>query len=202
MNAAAKSLPDADRHLIARIRAMLREAAVPENAGPMQSYMKSEMPFIGVAQPVHRTGVKRLVRETPPPGPEVWQDTVLALWREARHREERYCAIHLARHRVADAWQKLAILPLYEELVVTGAWWDLVDAIAPYRFPDLLAAAPSGMSRTKAMSSETQRVKTTPSGSRNSTTATLSRRPSATGRSSANATPKASAPTRRCAGGR
>jgi 3-methyladenine DNA glycosylase AlkD len=58
---------------------------------------------------------------------------VLALWREAQFREERYAAIELTGARRYRAYQSPAILPLYEEMIVSGAWWDFVDAIAPHR---------------------------------------------------------------------
>jgi 3-methyladenine DNA glycosylase AlkD len=38
-------------------------------------------------------------------------------------------------------------LPMYEELVVTGAWWDLVDEIAGHRLADILAAEPGPMKK-------------------------------------------------------
>jgi DNA alkylation repair enzyme len=62
----------------------------------------------------------------------VWLATILALRREAGHREERHAAIALAsdrRYRAERTSQDA--LPLFEELIVTGAWWDLIDAVPP-----------------------------------------------------------------------
>ena len=38
----------------------------------------------------------------------------------------------VARHRAARDWQDPGSLPLYRHLVVTGAWWDLVDETAAH----------------------------------------------------------------------
>ena len=38
-------------------------------------------------------------------------------------------------------WQSPDLLPMYEELIVTGAWWDYVDEIASRRVGPLLLRA-------------------------------------------------------------
>ena len=70
---------------------------------------------------------------------ESWEATLLALWDEATHREERYAALALGRHRVARPWRDPASLDLWRHLVVTGAWWDLVDETASHLVGDVLA---------------------------------------------------------------
>ena len=55
------------------------------------------------------------------------------------HREERYAATALARHRAARPWQDPAALDLYRHLVVTGAWWDHVDEVASHLVGGVLA---------------------------------------------------------------
>jgi len=57
----------------------------------------------------------------------------LQVWRGARFREERYCAIELTGLRRFDGFQDLAALPMYEEMITTGAWWDYVDELAARR---------------------------------------------------------------------
>ena len=57
-------------------------------------------------------------------------------------REERYAAIDLTGHRLYRAYQRPDTLPLYEDLIVTGAWWDYVDEIAARRVGPILRAAP------------------------------------------------------------
>ena len=132
-----------NRSLIEAIRSELRELAVPEKAAPMQAYMKSTMPYLGVQTPYHRKACRALFREHPLESAEEWEATALALWREAKFREERYCALNLLNHPPYHRFRSLDRLPMYEEMIVTGAWWDLVDNLIPQAFPDLLDAEPA-----------------------------------------------------------
>lgn len=106
----------------------------------MQRYMKSEMPFRGVPSPERRALGKRLFAEHPMSDVDTWRATVLSLWRDAEYREERYLAVDLTGQRRYAAWQAPEQLPMYEELIVTGAWWDYVDEIAARRVGPLLQA--------------------------------------------------------------
>lgn len=63
--------------------------------------------------------------------------TVLELWRGATWREERYAAIDLTGLRLAA--RELSMLAVYEEIIRSGAWWDLVDGVA-HRLGALLQA--------------------------------------------------------------
>ncbi len=132
------ALPHADRALIAAVRDALAEAADPSKAGEMQRYMKSALPFFGVQKPARAAIARALLPAHPLDGCDAWHDTALALWREATRREERYLALALIRHRRYRAHRTLAALPLYDELVVTGAWWDLVDEVAAHLLGGLL----------------------------------------------------------------
>ncbi len=96
----------------------------------MRAYMKSELPFFGVPSTPTRLIARQALDRHPLPTFEAWRDTVLALWREATHREERYLALEIAAHRRHRGFRTRDALPLYEELIVTGAWWDLVDGVA------------------------------------------------------------------------
>src|SRR5262249_47545423 len=73
---------------------------------------------------------------------------VLTLWRDATYREERYAAIELSGHRYYREFQTLDALPIYEEMIVTGAWWDYVDVLAIHRVGDLLRRFPHPLART------------------------------------------------------
>lgn len=75
--------------LVARIRERLREAADPARAPGQQAYMKSEMPFLGVAVPTTRQIARAAGREA---APDVLEGAARVLWDEASHREERYAA--------------------------------------------------------------------------------------------------------------
>jgi 3-methyladenine DNA glycosylase AlkD len=125
--------------LIEAVRAGLAERADPAKAEGMRAYMKSAMPFRGVQKP-GRVALAREVFKAHPIGSfDDWRDTVLALWREAEYREERYMAIALVkRYR---EFRGMHALGLYEELIVTGAWWDLVDEVATGPLGELLPEA-------------------------------------------------------------
>ena len=123
--------------LIDAIRSRLRAAADPGRAAGAQAYMKSQMPFLGVRVPEVRRIVKAAAAAHPPAGLADLQDTVLALWRNAGCREERYAAIELTGLKLAAG--ELSMLALYEEIIRTGAWWDLVDGVA-HRLGALLQA--------------------------------------------------------------
>jgi 3-methyladenine DNA glycosylase AlkD len=115
------------------IRAALTAAADPARAAGMQAYMKSAMPYLGVSSaPLKQVG-KTLFKGLVWPNTEAWQHDVLALWRGAEFREERYAAIELTGVKAARPFHTLAALPMYEEMIVTGAWWDYVDVIAGHR---------------------------------------------------------------------
>ena len=132
----------ADRALIAAVRAELLARANPAKAPDMQAYMKSAMPFHGVQKP----GRDAIAAALPPlDGFADWHDTVLALWREAAYREERYVAIAIAGDRRYREHRTMAALPLYEELIVTGAWWDHVDAVATGLLGELLGREPDAL---------------------------------------------------------
>lgn len=111
----------------------------------MQAYMKSAMPYHGVPATPMRAVFKQLFADVQWATAEDWQAQVLAIWRGAQFREERYAAIHLSGHRRADAFQTPDALPMYEEMIVTGAWWDYVDTIAARRVGPLLKRYPDPM---------------------------------------------------------
>jgi len=128
--------------LAAAVRAALRAAADPERAAGMQAYMKSAEPFLGVRVPEVRRLTVALAREDPPSSVTELREAATALWRGATHREERYAAIALTGLPMARG--ALDLVPFYDEVITSGAWWDLVDGVAP-RVRDLLLAAPGTM---------------------------------------------------------
>jgi 3-methyladenine DNA glycosylase AlkD len=115
------------------IRRELKSVAEPGRAEGAQAYMKSEMPFIGVGAVPLRQVCRSVFAETSFPNARAWQKAVLTMWREAKYREERYAAIELTGDKRYRAFQTLDALPMYEEMIVDGAWWDYVDALAVHR---------------------------------------------------------------------
>jgi 3-methyladenine DNA glycosylase AlkD len=118
----------ANAELTSAIRSRLRQAADPARAAGAQAYLKSEMPSLGVRVPEVRRIVRAAAKELPPGSLQELQSAVLELWRGAGWREERYAAIDLTGERLAAG--ELSMLPLYEEIIRTGAWWDLVDGVS------------------------------------------------------------------------
>jgi 3-methyladenine DNA glycosylase AlkD len=119
-------VPEFTRHL----RAELAAAADPARAIAMQAYMKSTMPYYGVTSPQVDAVCKKVFAENPFASCDEWQAAILKLWRGARFREERYVAIRLVslkRHR--KCWSP-ELMRMLEEMIVSGAWWDYVDALA------------------------------------------------------------------------
>jgi hypothetical protein len=92
----------------------------------MQAYMKSAMPYLGIPAVPFRKATKGVLAAYPLDSFEDWRDTALALWRGARYREERYAVIELVGYRSYEKFRTLNALPLYEEMITTGAWWDYV----------------------------------------------------------------------------
>jgi 3-methyladenine DNA glycosylase AlkD len=135
--------------LVDAVRKGLAARADPAKAPQMQAYMKSPMPYRGVPTPTLRMICREAFRVPRLATFAAWRATALELWRGAAYREERYAAIELCGHRFYRDFQTLAALPLYEEMVVTGAWWDYVDGIASHRLGELLRRFPAPM--TKAM---------------------------------------------------
>lgn len=134
--------------LVAAVRAGLAGAADPAKAEPMRAYMKSSMPYLGVQTPQLRVVCRRVFAEHPLATCDEWRTATLTLWREARYREERYAAITLSGDRRYHAYQTVDALPLYEEMIVSGAWWDYVDLIASQRLGALLTAHHDTMRET------------------------------------------------------
>ncbi len=95
--------------------------------------MKSEMLYRGVPMPEQRKIYKVIFDDHPIADQEKWVATALELWRKASFREERYAAIELTGHCPYRQFQTMEVMPMYEEMIVTGAWWDYVDWVAIQR---------------------------------------------------------------------
>ena len=131
--------------LLAALRRDLARVGTPERAAGARSYMKSAMPFHGVDTETLRAICRKVFAEHPVTGAAAWRRDVLALWRGARFREERYAAIGLTGDRRARPFQTMESLPMYEEMIVTGAWWDFVDTLASKRLGEILRNEPAPM---------------------------------------------------------
>ena len=127
-----------DAARVAAVRVGLAAAADPAKAPGMRAYMKSTMPYRGVQTAPRRRLVARVVDLHPFADRVDWERTIDVLWDGAAYREERYAAVDLAGHTSARSWQDPDAVPRYDLWVVTGAWWDHVDAVAIHRIGPIL----------------------------------------------------------------
>jgi 3-methyladenine DNA glycosylase AlkD len=121
--------------------------ADPARAKGARAYMKSDMPFHGVSSPVQRGLWRELFAAHPLTSRADWQRVILELWRPATFREERYAAVGLASDRRYLSYRTPHVIPMLEELIVSGAWWDYVDALASHPLGDVLVSDPPKVSR-------------------------------------------------------
>jgi 3-methyladenine DNA glycosylase AlkD len=133
--------------LLPKLRKALQQASDPVRAPAMQAYMKSAMPYHGVPTPLLRQVCKSTFADLLFATASHWQAQVLHLWRGARFREERYAALYLAGDKRGRPFQTLSAMKMYDELIVTGAWWDYVDDIASHRVGPILRDYPEPMRR-------------------------------------------------------
>jgi 3-methyladenine DNA glycosylase AlkD len=144
--------------LLLRLRRELRRVADPRKAPAMQAYMKSAMPYHGVPAPLLRQSCKKVFAELDLVTREMWRASVLQLWRGARYREERYAAIALSGDRRAAQFQTPGAIPLFEEMIMTGAWWDYVDEIAARRVGPILRKYPVPMRKKMLLWSTSRNI--------------------------------------------
>jgi 3-methyladenine DNA glycosylase AlkD len=131
--------------LVKAIRRALAQAADPAKAPHMQAYMKSAMPYRGVSSPQLKRLCGQAFKAHQLATADQWRGAVLHLWRGAAFREERYAAVLLTQARAYRDFLTFSSLPMLEEMIVTGAWWDYVDTLASRNLGDLLRADPRRM---------------------------------------------------------
>jgi 3-methyladenine DNA glycosylase AlkD len=132
----------ANRALIEALRTCFAAHADAARAVPMQRYMRSTLPLLGLQAPLRRRLTAAAVAAHPLTDAAALADTMRALWREARFREERYAAMELARVGRNSSLLSPVLLPLYEEMIRTGAWWDYCDDISGTALARLLQSHP------------------------------------------------------------
>jgi 3-methyladenine DNA glycosylase AlkD len=131
--------------LVRAVQEALEASADPRKAPQMQDFMKSDMQYRGVSSPEQKQIWRTIFPAHPLASAAEWQRVSLALWRGARFREERYAAIALTDLRAYEAFRTMKAVAMFEEMIVTGAWWDYVDAIATHQIGDVLRAESRAM---------------------------------------------------------
>jgi len=133
--------------LLVSLRRELAALGDPERARGAQAYMKSAMPFHGVGAVPLRAACRELFAGLELPDAAAFRGEDLGVFRGARYREELYAAVELARLKRAAPLRDLAFLPACEEMVVAGAWWDVVDPVASHLLGELLRKEPRALRR-------------------------------------------------------
>ncbi|MFV0458388.1 MAG: DNA alkylation repair protein [Actinomycetales bacterium] len=127
--------------LVATVRDLLARSGDPDRARGQQAYMKSAMPYRGVTMAELRQLIRAPLAARSLNEAE-WLLVIARLWDEAEYREERYAATEIAQHnRYRRFAERPERLHLYEHLVRSGAWWDLVDPIAVHGVGGVLRSA-------------------------------------------------------------
>jgi len=134
--------------ILAYVRAELARLGDPARSAGAQVYMKSAMPFHGVGAEGTREVARAVLGRFPFADAAAWRAGILALWRGAAFREERYVAIELLKAPRYREFLDLDTLPVMAEMIATGAWWDYVDAVATRPLGELLARHPAAMRPT------------------------------------------------------
>jgi 3-methyladenine DNA glycosylase AlkD len=124
--------------LVVRIRSDLRAARNDERALKQRAYMKSSLPFYGVPAPDVRRITRRALLAHPPATSSEMVDVVTTLWDGVTHREEWYCALAVLMARRHASWRSPNLMDMYDHMIVTGAWWDVVDDLATHAVRELL----------------------------------------------------------------
>ena len=138
------------------LRAGLAQAGDPQRAEQQRAYLKSQMPMYGVGVPATR----RLATRIAAAHADLWHDattweTALRhLWDGATHREERFAALAIIRSTYSAAHtDRMESLALYEHLLRTGQWWDLVDETS-HAVGLVVRAHPAAAARMRAWAAD------------------------------------------------
>ena len=117
------------------IQTELKKSADPEKAGPMQAYMKTDQPFLGVPAPLRDQIFKKAKKEYPIKFFEEYKNAIKFLW-NGTYREEQYMALEIAtkfkKFRITEAW------PIYEQMAASAKNWDTIDWIAAHLIGELV----------------------------------------------------------------
>ena len=124
--------------LVAAIRTALVAQGDRTQAAAARRYLKTDMPMFGVPRPALKEIVRDALARHVPATRAEWEQAVRLAW-AGPQRELLYAAIAVVRGW-RGRWLGPEALPLLEQLVREGAWWDLVDELATHPVGDVLAS--------------------------------------------------------------
>lgn len=112
----------------------------PENAVPMQKYMKNHFPFLGIKTPLRRQLTRDFYKETGILKQDLNLELVTQLWIKDE-REYQYTA----QDYLVKSIKKIngSHLPFIEDLITTKSWWDTVDVLSPHLVGNIAKVTPS-----------------------------------------------------------
>jgi 3-methyladenine DNA glycosylase AlkD len=110
-----------------RLVSLLKENQNEENREAMEKYMRNQFAFFGIKTPERNALMREFLKENGKPPVDELPAIVRSLWREPQ-RECQYAAMTLLDKRARDLTKDH--LPLIEEIILTGSWWDTIDLIA------------------------------------------------------------------------
>ena len=134
-----------DKVLIAALRGALQAASDPSKAGPMQAYVKSKLPCLGVQRGALSKALHPILRSHSITDAPTWRATILTLFKQASYREHWYAGLELLAWRAYKKWLTPEATELCEALIVHGAWWDITDEVATRRLGPMVALYRSEM---------------------------------------------------------
>lgn len=113
------------------LTAALLPAVLPGRSASAQAYMKTTQPFLGVPVPQVRRITRVFVRELGISNAKERLVLATNIWAGATHREHWYAAQEIC--AASSCRGRLEFLPLFERMIIQGAWWDIVDGCSrPY----------------------------------------------------------------------
>ena len=104
-----------------------------------------KQPTLGVVARARRQAVAAVAAAQPLPDAKALRQVVLALWRGATQREQRYAALDLLRIKRHQRWLDVGWLPVLHEMLVGSPWWDHNDEISGLALGLLLQRHPAQM---------------------------------------------------------
>jgi 3-methyladenine DNA glycosylase AlkD len=112
-----------------RLVSLLRENRNEENREAMENYMRNQFAFFGIKTPERTALLRDFLKKNGKPPMEDLPAIVRSLWKEPQ-RECRYAALSLLDKQAKHLSREH--LPLLEEMILSGSWWDTIDHIAPH----------------------------------------------------------------------
>lgn len=123
------------------VSAALKAQANATAAVSMAKYMRTSDAFYGVGSAPRKILLNEAKKKFELQDTKQLLERVRALWAQP-HREERYMAVSYLR-AMLPAHLHLSALPVAEQMIREGAWWDYVDEISSWVVGPLLRAYPA-----------------------------------------------------------